>query len=198
MTDVAIGPYAPRVDGASDGRLPSRPSRVDPGLPNVGVYGSRPLAPLDEAVADAIGLSPREESGRGELEIETLWKGPELRARLVQVLADHAARSGAARVVAADHPSLGLAGPVAAVLGTSLTRWRGDGASPSGRRSREPGKGGGAYLVACVLQEREAARFLRPPAGGRRVAGIGTVIRIEAPDGPPSTDDHNLMSIIDL
>lgn len=198
MTDVAIGPYAPRVDGASDPSLPSRSPRVDPGLPNAGVYASRPLAPLEEAVAEAIGLSAREESGRGDLEIERLWQGPELRARLVQILVDHAARSGAGRVVAADHPSLGLAGPVAAVLGLSLARWREDGASLSGRRSREPGNGAGAYLVACVLQEREAARFLRPTAGGRRPTGIGAVIRIQAPDRPSSTDDHNCMSIIDL
>lgn len=198
MTDAAIGPYAPRVDGPSEPRLPSRHPRLEPGLLDAGVYSSRRLAPLTEAVPRAIGIASREEAGRGGLEIEPLWQRPELRARLVQALVDHAARSGAGRVVAADHTSLALASPVAGRLGLSLERRRDGDDSPPRNRPGEPGRGGGPYLVACVLQDREAGRFLRDPAGGGRPTGVGAVIRIRAPEKSPSTSDRRILSIIDL
>lgn len=182
-----------RVDAPSERHLPSRHRPVEPGLLEAGVYASRPLRGLRDAVLDALGSPSREDVGRG-LDTGPLWREPVLWARLVQAVGDHARRCGAGRIVAADPDVVPLASAVAERLVMPLERRRSAGEQGGGHRA--------AYLVARVLHETKDGRFFSGEGrGGRRppdgAAGAGALFRIRAPDaGRAST--RNILHIIDL
>lgn len=191
MTDAGPVPGSDRVDGPSEGPLPSRHRPEEPGPIGTGVYTSRPLAPLPAAVSDALGSPTRREVLDGP-EVGPLWRRPVLRARLVQAFGDHALRCGAGRVVAVDDDLVPLAASVAGRLGVPLER---PGEADDGPR---PASGGRAYLVARVLHEREEGRRFsgrRQPPKTR--AGAGVLFRVRSTAGSDMTED-NVLYIIDL
>lgn len=159
-----------------------------------GVYGSRPLSPLREAVADVLDL----QSGSGGMEepdagldFAHLWARPELYARLVQAAVEHAARRRARGVAALGVPALPLASSVALSLRLPLGL----------RREREAGSGGPSlerpYLVAGLLGPSEPGEVEQAGAvEARRAVGafsvVGTGERIDL------VDDGKLLSVIRL
>lgn len=189
--------------GAATGtERPPEPSARNP--LRTGVYVSRPLAPLCEAVSDAIGPCTRENLGGGAdgTELGPLWRRPELRSRLVQLMADFAAGRRAGRIVALDDAARALASPISMRLGLPMEAF----GSLRRRGSVRPVSGGGAdggdrrgpLLVACVLHDGEAARFGDRARGARGTgAGVATVVRITG-DHTASVNDDNILSIIDL
>lgn len=197
---AADGTGGRRVDGGSERLLPSRHCRADPRLLDAGVYGSRPLPPLAETVSRALGATapgepdPETESGAA---LAALWSRRELRSRLSSLLSDHAARRGARVIVAADGPSLGLASPVADRLGLPLETWGTGSGSAAGPEPPDRRGGVARYLVAGVLRDGEAGRFLQGPTGGPPAAGAGAVARIREP-GRDDLDDGRLLYLIDL
>lgn len=200
MTRGGDGPETPRVDAGSERLLPSRHRRVEPRLLDAGVYAPRPMTPLAEAVSRALGASGPGESSPGPgPAVEALWRRRRLRARLSSLLADHASREGARRILAADAPSLGLASPVAERLGLPLEMWR------EGRTGRiggpaepaAPPGAGPAYLVACVLRDDDAHSFLDGAAGGSPAAGAGAVARIREGERD-QTMNGSILYIIEL
>ena len=166
---------------------------MQPGLLEAGVYASRPLRGLREAVLDALGSPTREDVGRG-LDTGPLWRDPVLRARLVQAVGDHVRRCGAGRIVAADPDVAPLASAVAERLVMPMERRRNAGEQGGGHRA--------AYLVARVLHETKDGRFFsgegrggrRPPEGA---SGAGALFRIRASDAG-DTRTRKIMYIIDL
>lgn len=177
---------------------------MEPRLLDAGVYAPRPMTPLAEAVSRALEAAPGPgESGAGPIgrgaAAEALWRRGRLRARLTSLMADHASRQGARRIVAADATSLGLASPVAERLGLPLEMWREGPVGPTGR-SAEPASrpgAGPAYLVACALGDGDAHSFLGTAAGGRSAAGAGAVVRIRDRGRAPVTSDR-YMHVIEL
>lgn len=166
---------------------------MEPGLLEAGVYSSRPVEPIRDAVYAAVDSPSREEVRRG-LDTGPLWRDPVLRSRLVQAFGDHAGRCGAGRIVAGDTGIASLATAVAERLGLPLER------PETGRRERDVGRA--PYLVARVLHERREGRFFSGtrqdegrPSG--RMAGAGALFRIRSSraDVP---DVGSIMYIIDL
>lgn len=163
------------------------------GLLEAGVYASRPLRGLRDAVFDALGSPSREDVVRG-LDTGPLWRDPVLWARLVHVVGDHARRCGASRIVAAAPDVLPLASAVAERLVMPLERRQGAAEQGGGHRA--------AYLVARVLHETKDGRFFsgegrggrRPPDGS---VGAGALFRIRAPDAD-DTSTSKILHIIEL
>lgn len=161
---------------------------MEPGLLEAGVYSSRPVAPLRDAVCAALD-SPSREEVRRSLDTGALWRDPVLRSRLVQAFGDHACRCGARRIVAGDSAVASLAAAVAERLDLPLERAEGD--RPEGELGRAP------YLVARVLHEREEGRFVPGTGQGEgrlsgRLAGAGALFRIRS----PRTDVSNISNIM--
>ena len=195
MTDVPPGRDrdVARVDAPSERHLPSRYRPGEPGLLEAGVYGSRPLRGLRDAVFDALGSPSREDVGRG-LDTDPLWRDPVLWARLAHAVGHHARRCGADRIVAADPDVLPLASAVAERLVLPLERRQGAGGQGGGHRA--------AYLVARVLHETKDGRsFSGEGRGGRRppegASGAGALFRIRASDAG-DTSTRKILHIIDL
>lgn len=190
MTEAPIDPDAVRVDAPSEARLPSRHRPVEPGLLAAGVYSSRPLAPLRDAVTAALESPSGEEVRRGP-DLGPLWRRPVLRGRLVQAFGDHARRCGAGRIAASDPGALPLASAVAERLAVPLDSHGRDG------EEREPA-GRARYLLARVLHEgHEGRRYSGDVQRPERTVGAGVLFRIRSSGGEYSNDDK-VMSIIDL
>lgn len=166
-----------------------------PGLLAAGVYGSRPLTSLPEAVADALDLPTRSDVPDGPdptLDLDPLWARPELHARLVQATVSHAAGLRADVIVALGEAALPLASPAALRLGLPL-RLRRD---PRGRGAE--GSRGRPYLVAGVLRTSDTAQHAGPTVAdeARRAAGTCAVVRTGG--GIDPMDRDNCLSILEL
>lgn len=164
---------------------------MEPGPIGAGVYSSRPLAPLPDAVSGALEDPSREEVLRGP-EVGPLWRRAGLRGRLVQAFGSHARRCGVGRILAGEPGILPLAASVASRLGLPLERTsEADGAGRPGSERR-------AYLVARVLHEREEGRRFTGEAHlSEPVAGAGVLFRVRSAVGRGMSDDRFLY-IIDL
>lgn len=144
-------------------------------LLSAGVYAPAPRTSLGEAVAGALDLPAGTPAGNEEVDLAPLWARPELHARLVEAVAEHAADRGAGALVALTPATLPLAAPAAVRLGLPLEMPDpGEGRRPPGPAGRRP------YLVAGVLRSEEAGRSVtheRPadggPAGGCAVLRAG-------------------------
>lgn len=165
-----------------------------PELLAAGVYGSRPLGSLREAVADVLDL--RAGSGGWEepdagLELAHLWARPELYARLVQAAVEHAAPRRAGSVAALGVSGLPLASSVALSLRVPLGLRQGGEARPGEPTVERP------YLVAGLLGPPEAVDAAPANAveTGRAVGALA-VVRIGGRIG--IVDDDNILSIIRL
>lgn len=179
------------VDAPYERTLPSRHRPVEPGPIGTGVYSSRPLAPLPDAVSGALEDPSREEVLRG-LEVGPLWRGDVLRGRLAQAFGDHARRCGAGRILAGDPGTLPLAASVANRLGLPLER------TAEAEDAGRPRSGRRAYLVARVLHERgEGGRFSGEAHPSEPVAGAGVLFRVRSATGTEVSYDR-LLYIIDL
>lgn len=194
MTDAAIGGEADRVDAASERHLPSRHRPVEPGLLAAGVYSSRPLDSLRDAVYGTLESPSREQVRRG-VDTGPLWRNPVLRGRLVQAVAAHADGCGAGTIGAADPDVVPLASAVAERLSLPMERAAAD---EAGQGDVDPAP----YLVARVLHDREEGRFLsdRGQGGGHlpgRSAGAAALFRISSTRADRS-NTYKIMYIIDL
>lgn len=193
MTAGSPDPGRDRVDASAEAPLSSRDRPAEPGLLEAGVYPSRPVEPLPDAVSAALESPSREEVRRG-LDTGSLWRDPVLRSRLVQAFGDHVERCGARRIVAGDSGVASLAAAVAERLVLPLER------AETERSAEDVGRA--AYLVARVLHEREEGRFFPGTYRGegrpsRGLAGAGALFRIRSsrPDDPSV---RNVMYITDI
>ncbi len=158
------------------------------------MYYPRPLAPLRDAVSAALGAPSREDVRRG-VDPSPLWRDSVLRSRLVQAVADHARRSGAGRVEAADPAIVPLASAVAERLMLPLER-------PEAGEARQGRIGAASYLMARVLDAKEEERFSSDKGQGKgrargRYVGAGVLFWIR-PARDDDTEFPNILYIIDL
>lgn len=159
------------------------------------MYASRRLLPLREAVAGALRPGPSRvgpEADDTELELAALWARPELHARLVERVGQHASARRAGTIVVLDAAALPLASPLSIRLGLPLVAARG--------RTRRPGGASPAerpYLVAGFLQPprgRGPGRAL-PAGAGSPVGGCG-VVRVGDPES--GYDVGNFLSFMEI
>lgn len=159
------------------------------------MYASRPLLPLREAVAGALrsGTSGGDlEADDTEPDLAALWTRPELHARLVERVGQHASARRAGAIVALDAAALPLASPLSVRLGLPLVPPRGRTGRPGGTSPTER-----PYLVAGFLQPpsgRAPGRAL-PAEAGSPVGGCG-VVRVGDPESGYDVD--NFLSFMEI